>query len=117
MHLESLWQDLRYAVRLLRLNPGFTAVALLSLGADRGGIVAMVLREAGVLLAIGQGVGIVLALASARTTSALLYGLKPHDPVTLVASIALLAMVAIAASALPAKRAAKLDPMVALREE
>ncbi len=89
----------------------------MALGADRSGIIRMILREAGTLLGIGLAVGMVLALAGARTTSALLYGLKPDDPLTLAASIALLAIVAIAASALPARRAAKLDPMVALREE
>ncbi|MBV9147462.1 MAG: ABC transporter permease, partial [Acidobacteria bacterium] len=89
----------------------------MALGADRAGIVAMILREAGWLLALGVAGGAVLSLAGARTAKSLLYGLKSWDPLTLLASIALLAIVAIIASSVPAQRAAKLDPMVALREE
>ncbi|HET9741202.1 MAG TPA: ABC transporter permease [Terriglobales bacterium] len=89
----------------------------MALGADRGGILAMVLREAGGLLGIGLILGIGLSIAGAITAKALLYGLKPYDPITLVAASVLLALVAVAASALPAKRASSLDPMVSLREE
>lgn len=77
----------------------------------------MILREAGVLLAIGVAVGAVLSIAGAHTASALLYGLKSYDPVTLIASVVLLGAVALIASSLPAQRASKLNPMVALREE
>ena len=89
----------------------------MALGADRSGILTMILREAGVLLGIGMTVGIVLSIAGARTAKTLLYGLKSYDPVTMLAAIGLLTLVAVAASSLPAQRAAKLDPMVALREE
>lgn len=89
----------------------------MALGADRAGILKMILREAGSLLAVGVAVGAVLSIVGARTANALLYGLKSYDPLTLVAAIALLGTVAAAASSLPAQRAAKLDPMVALREE
>ena len=89
----------------------------MALGADRSGILAMILREAGGLLAIGVAAGIVLSIAGAHTAKALLYGLKSYDPLTLLGAILLLAIVAIAASSLPAQRASKLDPMVALREE
>ena len=89
----------------------------MALGADRAGILSMMLREAANLLLVGVVVGAVLSIAGARTTNSLLYGLKSYDPLTLMASIVLLAMVAVAASSLPAQRAAKLDPMVALREE
>jgi ABC-type antimicrobial peptide transport system permease subunit len=64
-------------------------------------------------LAIGTG----LAIAVGRTASSLLFGLKPTDPVTIGLSVALLAVVAIVASFLPALRAARLEPMLALREE
>jgi ABC-type antimicrobial peptide transport system permease subunit len=77
----------------------------------------MVMREAGTLLAAGLIVGAVLSLFAARAAAALLYGLKPDDPLTLVASAAILAAAAAAASFLPAQRAARLDPMIALREE
>jgi predicted permease len=89
----------------------------MALGADRAGILKMILREAGVLLLLGVGLGVVLSIAGARTAHALLYGLKSYDPVTLLAAVALLATVALVASSLPAQRASKLDPMVALREE
>jgi predicted permease len=89
----------------------------MTLGAGRGEITRMILREAGVLLSVGLGVGLVLALAGARAVGSVLFGLKPYDPLTLVAATALLAVVAVAASYLPARRATKVDPMVALRYE
>jgi predicted permease len=89
----------------------------MALGADRLGILGMILREAGALLIVGVIVGTGLSIAGARTAKALLYGLKSYDPLTLIGAIVLLATVAAAASTLPAQRASKLDPMVALREE
>ncbi len=89
----------------------------MALGADGGGIVRLILREALLLLGIGLVVGAGLALAAARTASSMLFGLKPYDPATLAFAIATLALVAIAASYIPARRAAGVDPMVALREE
>ena len=89
----------------------------MTLGAGRGEITRMILREAGVLLSVGFGVGLVLALAGGRAVGSVLFGLKPYDPLTLAAAAALLAVVAVAASYLPARRATKVDPMVALRYE
>jgi putative ABC transport system permease protein len=88
-----------------------------ALGAQRGDVVGMIMREASTMLLIGLSVGAVLTLALARTAASLLYGLKPHDPVTLTLAAAALTVVAAAAAFLPAHRAATLDPMVALREE
>jgi predicted permease len=88
-----------------------------ALGANRGQVVAMVMREAVRLLVIGLGVGTVLVLVAGRGVESLLFGLKPHDPVVLFGSIGLLAVIAALASFLPAQRAAKIDPMVALRYE
>jgi ABC-type lipoprotein release transport system permease subunit len=62
-------------------------------------------------------VGGALSLLAGRTATSLLYGLKPHDPVTLTIAVVVLSTVAAGASFLPALRAAGLDPMVALREE
>jgi len=89
----------------------------MTLGAGRGEITRLILREAGVLLAVGLGVGLLLALAGGRAVSSVLFGLKPYDPLTLAAAAALLAVVAAAASYLPARRATKVDPMTALRYE
>ncbi|HYL74093.1 MAG TPA: ABC transporter permease [Bryobacteraceae bacterium] len=89
----------------------------MALGADRRAVLAMILREASVLLAVGLAAGAVLALVAGRVAGSLLFQLKPHDPATLAMATVLLAAVAIAASYLPAQRASKLDPMTALREE
>jgi predicted permease len=89
----------------------------LALGASRGQVVGMVMREAGLLLLIGIAAGTALAFVAGRSVNSLLFGLKPYDPVTLVVSISLLAVVGAAASFLPARRAAALNPMTALRSE
>jgi putative ABC transport system permease protein len=89
----------------------------MALGANRSGILSMILREAGLLLSAGVGVGIVMSLVGARAAKSLLYGLTPYDPLTLLAAIALIAVITIAASSFPAQRASKLNPMIALREE
>jgi len=89
----------------------------MALGAQRGQVVGMVMREAGRLLALGIFVGTTLSLIAGRWAGSLLFGLKPYDPLTLVAAGVLLAAVAIMASFLPAHRASKVDPMVALRYE
>ena len=89
----------------------------MALGADRHQVVRMVMREAATLLAVGLAVGTVSALAAAQSARALLFGLTPHDPLTLVTAAAALAAVAALASYLPARRASRLEPTEALREE
>jgi ABC-type antimicrobial peptide transport system permease subunit len=89
----------------------------MALGARRVDVTAMILRKAAVLLAAGLALGVGLSLAAASAASALLFGLKPRDPVTLAMSVFLLAAVALWASYLPARRAARLDPLASLREE
>jgi predicted permease len=89
----------------------------MTLGASRGEITRMIIREAGVLLATGLGVGMLLSLAGGRAASSLLFGLKAYDPLTLAIAAALLSLIALAASYVPARRATKVDPMVALRYE
>jgi ABC-type antimicrobial peptide transport system permease subunit len=87
------------------------------LGADHGRVLALIMREAASLLAIGRVIGTGLSLASTRAAASLLFGLKPHDPVTMALAAVSLAAVAAAASYLPALRAARVHPTEALREE
>ncbi len=89
----------------------------MALGADRVGVLWMVMRESLTLVAIGVAIGIPAAIAAAHFIASVLYGLGSSDPLTLL--IAALVMTAVAALAgyLPARRAAKVDPMVALRYE
>jgi len=89
----------------------------IALGADRAAVVAIVMREAATLVAAGIVVGSVAAVGASRWASALLFGLRPGDPGTLVAAAASLTLVAALASFVPARRAARLEPTVALREE
>jgi putative ABC transport system permease protein len=89
----------------------------MALGADRGRVLALIMREAGVLLAIGLAIGTGLSLVSTRAATSLLYGLKPHDPLTLALAALSLAAVSVAASYLPAFRATRIHPTEALREE
>jgi putative ABC transport system permease protein len=89
----------------------------IALGAGRGRVIRLVLKEAGLLLAIGLVVGTGLALWTGRAATSMLYGLKPYDVGTLAAAIGLLSLVGLLASYGPARRAANLEPMNALREE
>lgn len=89
----------------------------MALGADRRRVLALIMREAAILLAIGLMIGAALSLASTRAAASLLFGLKPHDPVTMALAAISLAVVAAAASYFPAFRAARIHPTEALREE
>jgi predicted permease len=89
----------------------------LALGAYRGQVVSLIMREAGWLLAIGVVTGTALALFAGRGATSLLFGLKPYDPPTLIAAVAALVFIAALASFVPAQRASRLDPMMALRCE
>jgi predicted permease len=89
----------------------------MALGAGRSNVMAVVLRQMAVALGLGIGIGAFLALVATRGAGALLYGLQPNDPLTFAAAIALLILIALAGSLIPARRAAAVDPMVALRYE
>jgi ABC-type antimicrobial peptide transport system permease subunit len=89
----------------------------MALGATVGGIVRGVLREAASLALVGMLAGGAGALAAARLLRASLFGVGPSDPVVLVAAAAALALVVGLAAWLPARRAAKVDPVIALRAE
>jgi ABC-type antimicrobial peptide transport system permease subunit len=89
----------------------------MALGAARSSVVFMILREVALLLAAGGTAGAVAAFASTRLIKGFLFGLAALDPISFVAAGALLAMVAGLAGYLPARRASKIDPMIALRYE
>jgi predicted permease len=89
----------------------------MALGARRGDVLQLVLREAMLLVAVGLAIGIPLSLASSGLLHSFLFGLKGTDPLSMVAVIFLLAAVSTIAGIIPARRAAKLEPMVALRYE
>jgi putative ABC transport system permease protein len=89
----------------------------MALGAGKEEIIRLVLRETAHLLMIGIAIGIVVALFAGKTITAMLFGLKPTDALTYAMAIASLSAIAALASFLPARRAARLDPMVALRNE
>jgi predicted permease len=89
----------------------------LALGAKPGQVRGMILRESGALAIAGIAVGAVAALGMTRLVKSMLYGIQPYDPATLTASVLLLLAVALAASWIPARRAAGVQPMEALRHE
>lgn len=89
----------------------------MALGAGRRTIVYLIMREAAIMLAFGLMIGAAAAMMAANTASALLYGLRPNDAVTMIMAASFLAVVAAVASYLPARRASLLDPMAALREQ
>jgi predicted permease len=89
----------------------------MALGADRGTVMGMVLRQGMTVCAVGLVAGVVGSLILNRLATSLLFGVSPADPGTIVAVIAVIVTVALAACVVPARRATRIDPMVALREE
>jgi putative ABC transport system permease protein len=88
-----------------------------ALGATHASIMGMVLREGLVLTAVGLVVGLAGGLAVAKVAARLLYGIGPIDPISVAATVALLGAASLLAGYLPARRASRIDPMVALRCE
>jgi len=89
----------------------------MALGAAPGRVIGMVLRETAMVLAIGAALGIVLTVACARLIAGRLYGLSTLDPLTILSAIGLFAIVAAIAALVPAARAARVNPITALRHE
>ena len=89
----------------------------MALGADPGAVVNMVLKESGLLLAGGVAAGLALALFVSRYAEALLFGLQARDPLSFASAAAVLAAVSLLAAWIPARRASRVAPTVALRPE
>jgi len=89
----------------------------MALGARRGGIVQMVLREVLVLAAVGLCAGLAVALATSRFVASFLYGLQPNDPMALALAAIVLLGAVLAAGYVPARKASRIDPVIALRVE
>jgi predicted lysophospholipase L1 biosynthesis ABC-type transport system permease subunit len=87
----------------------------LALGAERREILLLVLRQGASMTGLGLGIGLAATLALGGVMSRFLYAVKPGDPMTLAATLEVLALVALAACVLPARRATRVDPVVALR--
>jgi putative ABC transport system permease protein len=89
----------------------------MALGADAASIRRMVLGEGAAVIAVGVGVGLAGALVATRLLQTLLFEIRPGDPLTLLSVSAVLSMVGLAACYVPARRATRIDPLVALRTE
>jgi ABC-type antimicrobial peptide transport system permease subunit len=89
----------------------------MALGAQRGDVLWMVLRETLALLMLGVAAGLTLAFTLSRLVTSLLFGLSPADPLALGGATALMIAVALFAGWLPARRATRIDPTIALRYE
>jgi ABC-type antimicrobial peptide transport system permease subunit len=88
----------------------------MALGANRGGVIRLVLRQGLTLTLIGAAIGLAGAAAASRLLAQLMPGVQPGDPLMFAAASAVLVASALAASVLPARRAARVDPMIALRD-
>lgn len=109
----GLYGVMSYVVTRRRMEIGIR----MALGADRREVVRMVVADAGRLLGLGLVLGVGLSVIAAKSAASLLYGLKPWDPSTLALAAAGLGAVALFASWLPAYRASRVSPTVALRED
>ena len=89
----------------------------MALGAQPGDVVLMVLKQSATTLVMGLAVGLAGALLLGRFIAGLLYGVSVAEPLTFAATVVVLALVGIVASYFPARRAARVDPMVALHQE
>lgn len=109
----GLYGALSYLVNQRQIEFGVR----MALGAQPGSILWLVMRQVASILLVGIAAGVAISLAATRVLQSLLFGLGPRDTVTLLAAVGVLSAVALIAGYLPARRATKVDPMVALRYE
>jgi ABC-type antimicrobial peptide transport system permease subunit len=89
----------------------------MALGAQRGAVVWMVLREVLILAAMGLAIGLPISLGTSKFVESLLFGLQHNDPRSLATAIAILLSASLVAGYFPAWKASRIDPMIALRHE
>jgi len=89
----------------------------LAVGAERGHVLRMVMREAAILVGAGVVIGAILAVLAGNAARSLLFGLRPDDPTTVGFAVVILGIIGLVAGFVPARRASALDPSVALRDE
>ena len=89
----------------------------MALGAQRGGVVRMVLRDVMALVAVGLLVGVAAALATSKFVASFLYGVTPNDPLAITLGVITLLAAALLAAYVPARQASRIDPLVALRHD
>ena len=89
----------------------------MALGAQRGAVVWMVLREVFVLAAVGLAISVPASLGTSKFVESFLFGVKPNDPEALALAVAILLGAALLAGYVPARKASRIDPMIALRHE
>ena len=107
-----------YGVLAYSVNQRTREIGLrIALGARADGVVRLIVKEGMAVAIAGIVAGVVTAMVLGRAVSSLVYGIRPDDPLTFAAVATVLAVVALAACSLPARRAARVDPMIALREE
>jgi len=127
--MQTLWQDLRYGARRLAVIGiyGMMSYAVsqsareigirMALGAQRRDVMKLVVGQGLVLTAIGMAIGLSAAFALSRLISSLLYDVSAADPLTFASVAGLMMFVALLACYFPARRATRIDPIVALRHD
>jgi ABC-type antimicrobial peptide transport system permease subunit len=113
LSMAGLYGTLAFAVTSRTRELGVRA----ALGATPGALIGLVVRHGGTLAAAGIAAGLLVSLAGARALAGLLYGIPAGDPPTLLAVAVGLAATALAATWIPARRASRLNPLIALKEE